>query len=86
MEKPKKQYVIESKGFKNGIGSTSWKIKNTLLLEDINKELEHISGMEFLEKEGIEDMVMAIDKDGEFVYASYLIGKALLEQKNKIEI
>jgi len=43
-----------------------------------------MNGVEFLEKEGIEDMVMAIDELGEWIYASCLITKALGEQKERL--
>ena len=34
----------------------------------------------FLENEGIEDLVMALDENGEFIFATDLINKAVKEQ------
>lgn len=42
----KKQYVIESRGFTHGIGSTYYKEKRNKLKEQLQKQLEKLERLE----------------------------------------
>lgn len=42
----KKQYVIESEGFKNGIGSTKYSNKRKSKLEELKKQIAEFEKLE----------------------------------------